>query len=222
MTEYTQENLFSLFHRVVRLMARAHHQLAHSGPGKGERGRHGSHAQARVLSVINEKGAISQRELMDILQIRSSSVSELVFKLEDYGLIVRDRDEQDKRTIIVSLTEEGKAVVAEHEGHIREQCAGMFTALDEAERQTLAGLLTKLVAALEAEYGGSRECGKPVHGGCGRRGLMDHDHHHHGGPHCEGHHHAEEPLERSVHGQEMRHKRHGCAGRGPGHDPHHG
>lgn len=132
------EILASLFHRAVRFMMRAHH---HQG--------HAEHAQMRVLAILKSHESISQRELLEMLHVRSASLSELLGKLEHRNLICRIRDDQDRRNIIITLTEEGSAAAATMESARRQSTDAIFAALSEDERDQLADLLRKVIVSLE-------------------------------------------------------------------------
>ena len=63
--------------------------------------------QSRVLGLL-AAGDISQRELQERLQIQPGSISELISKLELKGFLTRRRNENDRRKVVLSLTEEGR------------------------------------------------------------------------------------------------------------------
>ena len=77
----------------------------HHGPMPG---RPPHRERERVLTLLQESDGISQRKLALILDIRPQSLSELLGKLERDGLIRREKNEDDKREILVSLTEVGR------------------------------------------------------------------------------------------------------------------
>lgn len=143
---YGNADLVLLFRRASRMMARAFHRCAHA-----------HHAQENVLSIIRERGSIKQAELLELLDVRSSSLSELLGKLQRNGLIERTRNEKDKRSFIISATQQAGAPPAgrwqgqgRHKG--RQQSAdALFACLDAAERQQLGTLLQKLIGSLENE-----------------------------------------------------------------------
>jgi DNA-binding MarR family transcriptional regulator len=109
--------LFRLFHRCSHLL---HHQKR-LYPGQG-----------RILILLRKRGTMTQRELMDLMEIRSASLSELTEKMEQNGFIARSRCEQDRRNIDLSLTEKG------------------MQAADEAEKER-AALAQKLFGGLSDE-----------------------------------------------------------------------
>lgn len=84
---------------------------------------------------------MTQKELQEILQIQPGSMSELLAKLEEKGLILRRKDEEDKRRSILTLTEAGQTVAKEQQ---REE-KPLFEALDETEQEELKNLLGKLL-----------------------------------------------------------------------------
>lgn len=139
----SNEQLVLLFHRAAKWMFRGHR---HHDPADG----HSHHAQGRILAILGERESISQRELLEMLHIRSASLSELLIKLEKRGLIARQRDEKDKRGFLLRLIESGRAAMTRHRLHRLESAARLFSVLTETERETLHALLSRLVAAWEA------------------------------------------------------------------------
>lgn len=137
--------LAGLFRLASRLMARASHRRdsAH-------------HAQHLVLSILLENGPLPQGELLEILDVRSSSLSELLRKLEDRGLILRERNPEDRRGFIISPTDLARGLAPDNGGG---EADGQFDCLDQAERDQLRTILGKLVASLRED---------PATGGPGR------------------------------------------------------
>ncbi len=154
-------------HFQIRQLSHRHHH----GEGKG--------GQFRVLAVLNEQGDMSQKALMEMLDIRSASLSELLFKVEDRGWIERARSAEDKRNVDVHLTEEGKAVVAAMDAKRGERRTALFANFTDEEKEALSKLLEKLLANMETM---AREFPRPD-GHPGRHGNRHggHGRHHQGG-----------------------------------------
>lgn len=132
----------------------------------------GRGSQKRVLIVLSETGAITQRELTQRLGIRSGSASEVIAKLERMGLVARAPSEADRRTANISLTEAGweqaRAALEQRQRRHRE----MFSALAEEEKEQLLFLLEKINADWEERYRESRAGFGFCHEGrFGRHGL---------------------------------------------------
>ena len=101
-------------------------------------------SQARILHILLEEGSLSQKALTDRICIRSGSASEVLGKLEKAGYICRTVSETDRRGMDIALTREG-------ENHARETTrlrnawiSSQFSALTEAEKETLLEILEKL------------------------------------------------------------------------------
>ncbi|MDR2452050.1 MAG: MarR family transcriptional regulator [Candidatus Accumulibacter sp.] len=134
----SDEQLLHLFRRAAKWLVRGHHH--HGAEG---------HAQGHVLAILGESESVSQRELLELLHVRSASLSELLIKLERNGSIVRQRSEKDRRNFLLRLTERGRAELAEHHWRRRQNAAHLFSALSDEERESLGTLLTRLVDAWE-------------------------------------------------------------------------
>lgn len=196
------DNLAQLFRRVARQMLRGRHH----GP---------SHpAQGRVLSILTERESMSRKELMDLLEVRSGSLSELLGKLERHGLIAREQDQSDKRGFVLSVTDKGRAMAGEHGQWRGERAEELFAPLSREEQEQLGAILTKLLNAWEAtgdEEGHAHE-EKGPHGRGHRHGLQ---HLHHHGPGLKGRHGPHHASHDARHGL-GRHGRHRPAQEGDG------
>ena len=101
--------------------------------------------QGRILRTLCQRGEMPQKELQELLGIQAGSMSEIAAKLEDKGLIVRVRSEEDRRKVSLSITEQGRSWVAQWDGeHIRLRRAELFSVLTPEEQGTLESLLDKL------------------------------------------------------------------------------
>jgi len=143
MNENPAENLMrqfrqcsSLFHR-----RRVHHKHSHE-EGFAHRG------QGRLLCLLLEKDGLSHKDIVEALDIRPSSVSELVARLEQSGQIQKSANEADKRVSNVYLTHEGRKTAQTLAETRQDEENGIFAALDQDEQNQLSALLGKLIASL--------------------------------------------------------------------------
>lgn len=170
------EKLMRLFHHCFISLGRCRH--AHEG-GPAFQGQH------RILGLLAHFDRISQRELIQETRLRPASLGELLQKIEKSGYIVREQDQDDRRNMIISLTESGKDAVALARQEHRAQADRLFSVLTEEQQQTLAVLLQKLADVWEAEAGSLPEEGPPHHGHGHGFGQGKHHgpayHHGHGG-----------------------------------------
>ncbi len=135
-------DLFAEFAATMHLMRRA--------MGQNDPRRAVHQGQGRLLAVIAEMQPTNQKDLVDRLDIRPSSLSELMGKLEQKGLIARKQDENDKRNYIVTLTDEGTRMAGQVAEQSKEFEEKLFGALTQEERVQLKGLLEKLNVAWQS------------------------------------------------------------------------
>ena len=115
-------------------------------PPFGLHGRRPPLSRERLLVIIGKHPeGIRQKMIAEKVGINQSSTSELINKLESDGYIERKVDPDDKRATLLFLTEKGAARAAEVEDERQEMFRGMFDALTEEEKQTLSGILDKLL-----------------------------------------------------------------------------
>lgn len=136
--EFTEDTSLSA------LLRACGHRMHHGMPG----GPHGS--QEQILKILSLAGGnADQRDLQEAMRIRPASISELLKKLEEKGLVTRVRDEEDRRKVQISLTEAGTARASLSREEAREK--DLFLALTEEEQETLRGLLLKLLKSWQPE-----------------------------------------------------------------------
>lgn len=70
-------------------------------------------SQFGVLEALYHLGPMCQSELGSKMLMSGGNITMIVDNLEKRGLVQRQRDEQDRRFIIVTLTDEGEALIAE-------------------------------------------------------------------------------------------------------------
>lgn len=135
--------------------------------------------KGRLLSVLKQKDGLTQRELCEELDIRPSSVGELVRKLEANGLVMRQNNADDRRVMNVYLTESGREFVDKTSSVQSEIRANLFKEISEEEKDTFARVLQKMIISLENEYpmqNADTDCMKPgrhCRNGQGRRNRSD-------------------------------------------------
>jgi len=100
--------------------------------------------QGKILRILRKNGDLTQHELKEMLGIQAGSVSELLAKMEASGLIQRKRDQQDRRRILVSITEKGVEDLLLHEKQRIRRQAVLYDCLTGEECRELIRLLSKL------------------------------------------------------------------------------
>lgn len=141
MIEFTlSEKIYTLLFRVTRMLRRGSDVDTELPPG-----------QLRMLALISALDVPTQQRVLEFMQIRPASLSEMLSKLEKGGYIVRTRDEKDKRNVVITVTEKGKTVNEKSYDKQKARAVRAFDVLTEEERQQFHTILRKLVLAWEEQ-----------------------------------------------------------------------
>jgi MarR family transcriptional regulator, 2-MHQ and catechol-resistance regulon repressor len=108
-----------------------------------------------VLEALYHLGPLNQRELGRKILKSSGNVTVVVDHLERAGQVARGRDPHDRRSVVVSLTDAGRSLIASaYPAHVQ-RIVEAFAILDPDEVDRLAALAkrlgTRLPRALEEE-----------------------------------------------------------------------
>jgi MarR family transcriptional regulator, 2-MHQ and catechol-resistance regulon repressor len=97
-----------------------------------------------VLEVLFQKGMQTIHQINQSILISSGSMTYVIDKLEQRGLLRRNDCPNDRRAIDITLTQDGihlmKEIMPEHEKIVED----LFDSLNEEEREHLSSLLKKL------------------------------------------------------------------------------
>lgn len=99
-----------------------------------------------TLTVLRDLGDSSQADLAGMLRIDRTNVVGLLNELEAGGWIERKRSPEDRRRHVVELTAGGREILSRAEFALAAVENEVFSALDDAERNTLHALLQRVVA----------------------------------------------------------------------------
>ena len=114
--------------------------------------RHGLDAPSfDVLAALRRAGApyqLTPTELMRTALVTSGAITQRLDRLEDRGLITRERSAADGRAVVVTLTETGrKTLDAALPDHLQTE-QHLLDGLPSADRTLLADLLRRLLVNL--------------------------------------------------------------------------
>lgn len=102
-----------------------------------------TYTQYITMMVLWEDGQINVKELGARLYLDSGTLTPVLKRLEQKNLIIRQRDVKDERSLIVSLTDEGRQL-REKAVEVPYKMAGCV-ALDEKDAKELYRILHKML-----------------------------------------------------------------------------
>ena len=124
------------------------HEISHLSRAKAREtvidGVMSQHGARLVLSWLAINDGITQREVVDATHLQPPTVSVILRKMEEEGIVERRQNSTDKRQTNVYLTEYGKSVDRERIAKIKETDELAFSGLTEEEYEALMRLLGKM------------------------------------------------------------------------------
>jgi DNA-binding MarR family transcriptional regulator len=133
--------VYQLLDRVARKLTR----LQRDDIGKVEL----TPAQYSILGLLWDRDGRPFGELASACCCTPSTVTGIVDTLEKKGLVTREPNPEDRRSLLVVLTEEGRAL-ERNTPTLDSIFSGCCPSVDSEELRELSGLLRKLNDALEA------------------------------------------------------------------------
>ena len=95
-------------------------------------------SQLSALTSLQLAGALTPRELADVERVQPPTMTRIVGKLEELGLVARTPHPTDRRQVILAATEAGRTVYGQFEQARNRWLARQLAELSPEERDTLA------------------------------------------------------------------------------------
>jgi DNA-binding MarR family transcriptional regulator len=106
--------------------------------------------QLWALKTLQREGAMTVGALATALAVHQSSISILVDRLEQRGLVRRVRQRPDRRSVRVELTQRGATMAADAPEPAQGRLLHELNAMTAAELQRTRRVIDRLVSAMEA------------------------------------------------------------------------
>jgi DNA-binding MarR family transcriptional regulator len=110
-----------------------------------------SPSQSAALSTVDRHGPLTPSELAVRERIQRPTVTRIIARLEDQGLVQRTRDPEDGRSSLVALAPAGRALLDRGRTRKDAYLARRLRELDAGDRATLERAATILEGLLEEE-----------------------------------------------------------------------
>lgn len=142
MGDKISNELYESLQKLNRYIHRNRHRAIESNEGIHP-------GQMRLLMLISKNEGIMQRGLTEILDMRPSSITEMISNLEKNSLIRREQDENDRRVMHVYLTENGKKITDEFNKTKDSLPDMIFSSLSLEEKDKMLEIINKINSNLE-------------------------------------------------------------------------
>jgi MarR family transcriptional regulator, transcriptional regulator for hemolysin len=112
-------------------------------------------AQLPVLAVLKDGARLSQTELAAWAMVEQPTMAQLLARMERDGIIRREPDPTDRRSSLISLTEEARARLPAGRAVLLQSNREATRGMSADEVKTLIALLSRVLANIEAMEGQS-------------------------------------------------------------------
>jgi len=112
---------------------------------------HTSHSltEARVIYELGDRDAVEVADLRRNLEIDAGYLSRLLSRLEEHGLLVRERSAEDARRQRVRLTSEGEAVFGDLDQRSAARIGALLDGLGEERQRRLVAAMQVIADVLD-------------------------------------------------------------------------
>lgn len=101
--------------------------------------------ELKIVDYIGQRDACIMREVSEYSQVAVSTMTGIIDKLEDKGLVKRERNDEDRRIVRVLLTGKGQKIYQSNVENYLELSRRMLESLDTRE-QSIYLEITKKIA----------------------------------------------------------------------------
>jgi DNA-binding MarR family transcriptional regulator len=112
--------------------------------------------QEALLTLLNQRGKLSLKEIKTFLHINTFQASRLLSSVENYAensrltpLVLREVNSQDKRQWIISLLPAGKKVLLDEWRRRKKRVQTLLKPLTLQEKKTFKGIIDKMILAMQ-------------------------------------------------------------------------
>ena len=101
--------------------------------------------EANVISLLSKRGPLMVKEIAQALVgIDPSKLTRILDSLEKQGYATRTLNREDRRSLLITPTEQGIQLLGAFTAHLQELAQGMLSSLTPTERLVLVELFTKI------------------------------------------------------------------------------
>ncbi len=108
--------------------------------------------EMHTIHAISTDRARNMGEIAKDLQITMGTLTTAVDKLIKKGYALRNRSEEDKRVVLVELTDKGMEAIKIHDAFHQDMIDSVIKELSDSEEEVLIDSLNKLMGFFDRKY----------------------------------------------------------------------
>ncbi|MBR3160706.1 MAG: MarR family transcriptional regulator [Atopobiaceae bacterium] len=106
--------------------------------------------QGRILFVLWQKDGVPMSELSRQTGLATTSLTSMIDRMEESGLVRRERTTTDRRKVLIYLTDEARGLERDYDEVSDEMNAVFYEGFSETEAEQLDAYLNRVLANIEA------------------------------------------------------------------------
>lgn len=107
--------------------------------------------QLVCLRTVIDKGPMTATAISREMHVSPSTIVGVLDRLEDKGLVVRERSREDRRIIFVSVTEAGKELAQNTPSPLQQKLSEALRELPESEQLQITIALERVIGLIDAD-----------------------------------------------------------------------
>ena len=104
--------------------------------------------QLRTICVIGRNENIRMKDIADRMELTTGTVTVMIDRLQVMGLVERCRNESDRRSYKILLSEKGRKYYEEHRKRQRELVRKLANTVSDADRETCERVLMEFIHSI--------------------------------------------------------------------------
>jgi MarR family transcriptional regulator, organic hydroperoxide resistance regulator len=115
--------------------------------------------QFHILMMVKEKGPCKVTTLAELMGVKPSAISVMIDKLVAQGLVDRQHQENDRRVVMLSITDTGNQTLEQMSQQSNEIIGGYFNVCTPEEIEKMIQTLEKITTGLADQERGNVDNG---------------------------------------------------------------
>lgn len=108
-------------------------------------------SQLLLLKYVEQHGRALPSSIARAIELKQATITVLINKLEESGIVTRTRDTEDRRRVWIELTDAGRELLKRSPDLLQSRFEAGFQQLEEWEKAMIIATLERVASLLDAE-----------------------------------------------------------------------
>lgn len=103
------------------------------------------HHDLAILNILSQNGPLPASDMAGRLSLTRPQITQFIDRLESKGAVSRKNDAQDRRRVLVEITDKGKSILSAYRRTVRNHIADKLEKLEPGQADVLARSLEQVI-----------------------------------------------------------------------------